>query len=88
MSRRLTETDGSAAGFEEAANLFTALRDSDPYRIEDLDVFSNILYVSEKRAELAALAQEYVKVERMRPEVCCLIGELRLSWFVRSVLLP
>ncbi|PRQ75797.1 hypothetical protein AAT19DRAFT_12819 [Rhodotorula toruloides] len=60
--------------FEDATNLFTALRDSDPYRIEDLDVFSNILYVSEKRAELAALAQEYVRVERMRPEVCCLVG--------------
>ncbi|BGP34605.1 Anaphase-promoting complex subunit 8 [Rhodotorula toruloides] len=60
--------------FEDATLLFTALRDSDPYRIEDLDVFSNILYVSEKRAELAALAQEYVKVERMRPEVCCLVG--------------
>ncbi|BGP26936.1 cell division control protein 23 [Rhodotorula toruloides] len=60
--------------FEDATTLFTALHTSDPYRIEDLDVFSNILYVSERRAELAALAQEYVKIDRMRPEVCCLVG--------------
>jgi len=32
------------------------------------------LYVSEKRAELALLAQTYIKQDRARPEVCCLVG--------------
>ncbi|KAL8280147.1 hypothetical protein RQP46_007477 [Phenoliferia psychrophenolica] len=60
--------------FDEAAAYFAALRESDPYRIEDIDTYSNILYVSEKRAELAMLAQEYTKLDRSRPETCCLVG--------------
>ncbi|BGP19250.1 hypothetical protein JCM10213_007015 [Rhodosporidiobolus nylandii] len=60
--------------FDESTALFTSLQHSDPYRIDDIDILSNILYVSEKRAELAALAAEYSRVERGRPEVCCLVG--------------
>ncbi|KAK4048976.1 Anaphase-promoting complex subunit 8 [Microbotryomycetes sp. JL221] len=60
--------------FDEAQEYFIAMQNSDPYRIEEIDIYSNILYVSEERAKLAALAQEYVKVDRSRPEVCCLIG--------------
>ncbi|GAA5879899.1 hypothetical protein JCM1840_000390 [Sporobolomyces johnsonii] len=60
--------------FDESTALFTSLQKTDPYRVEDIDIFSNILYVSEKRAELATLAQEYTKMDRMRPEVCCLVG--------------
>ncbi|KAM0747566.1 TPR-like protein [Meredithblackwellia eburnea MCA 4105] len=60
--------------FDEATAHFTELREADPFRIEDIDTFSNILYVSEKRAELAMLAQEYAKIDRARPETCCLIG--------------
>ncbi|GAA5953750.1 hypothetical protein JCM3765_006957 [Sporobolomyces pararoseus] len=60
--------------FDESLQVFSTLQKTDPYRIEDVDILSNILYVSEKRAELAKLAQDYVKLERMRPEVCCLVG--------------
>ncbi|ORY50685.1 hypothetical protein BCR35DRAFT_327247 [Leucosporidium creatinivorum] len=60
--------------FDEATAFFTSLQQTDPYRVEDIDIFSNILYVSEKRAELAMLAQEYTKMDRSRPEVCCLVG--------------
>ncbi|GAA5915775.1 anaphase promoting complex subunit CDC23 [Sporobolomyces salmoneus] len=60
--------------FDESLSVFDSLQRSDPYRVEDVDILSNILYVSEKRAELAKLAQDYVQLERMRPEVCCLVG--------------
>ncbi|GAA6017803.1 hypothetical protein JCM11491_004625 [Sporobolomyces phaffii] len=60
--------------FDESLAVFESLQKSDPHRIEDVDILSNILYVSEKRAELAKLAQDYVQLERMRPEVCCLVG--------------
>ncbi|GJN93627.1 hypothetical protein Rhopal_006684-T1 [Rhodotorula paludigena] len=60
--------------FDEATHLFESLQQTDPYRLDDVDILSNILYVSEKRAELAALAQEYSRVDRVRPEVCCLVG--------------
>lgn len=73
------------AEFEESTTLFTSLRAADPYRIDDIDILSNILYVSEKRAELASLAQEYSKVERNRPEVCCLVGA---SFLIPSLLSP
>lgn len=62
------------AEFDEATEIFAELQKSDPYRVEDIDTYSNILYVSEKRAELAMLAQEYTKIDRSRPEVCCLVG--------------
>ena len=65
----------SHTDFDDATAVFHKLHESDPYRLEDLDVLSNILYVSEKRAELATLAQEYTRVDRMRPETCCLVGE-------------
>ncbi|GAA5985287.1 hypothetical protein JCM10908_002605 [Rhodotorula pacifica] len=60
--------------FDDATAVFAKLHEADPYRLEDLDVLSNILYVSEKRADLATLAQEYTRVDRMRPETCCLVG--------------
>lgn len=61
--------------FGEAATYFQELQKHDPFRVEDIDIFSNILYVTEKRADLATLAQEYTKVDRARPEVCCLVGQ-------------
>ena len=67
--------------FDEATAYFTALQKTDPYRVEDIDIFSNILYVSEKRAELAMLAQEYTNMDRSRPEVCCLVG----GWWTRRL---
>ena len=71
-------TTKTAAEFDEALEFFDELHKKDPYRLEDLDTYSNILYVSEKRAELAQLAQEFIKTDRNRPEVCCLVGQCAL----------
>lgn len=60
--------------FEDALALFGRLRVEEPQRVDDVDIYSNILYVSEKHAELALLAHEYIQVDRHRPEVCCLVG--------------
>ncbi|KAJ7594437.1 hypothetical protein C8J56DRAFT_926766 [Mycena floridula] len=46
----------------------------DPYRIEDIDVYSNLLYRKEDKAGLASLAQRYLELDKNRPEVCCIIG--------------
>ena len=37
-------------------------RDRDPYRLNHIDTYSNILYVKEKHAELSHLAHVIVKV--------------------------
>ncbi|KAF5388775.1 hypothetical protein D9757_005611 [Collybiopsis confluens] len=46
----------------------------DPNRIEDLDVYSNVLHLREKRAQLTSLAQCFVVGNKNRPEVCCIVG--------------
>jgi anaphase-promoting complex subunit 8 len=46
----------------------------DPYRIDDLDVFANILYAVENKEKLCMLAQFFLVLNKDRPEVCCLLG--------------
>ena len=43
--------------------------------MEDVDIFSNMLYVMDKRGKLGKLAHEYAEIDRNRAEVCCLIGK-------------
>ncbi|RKP39463.1 hypothetical protein BJ085DRAFT_5616, partial [Dimargaris cristalligena] len=63
-----------AREFEEAEALFDALYRRDPYRLDQADVYSNILYVMENRAKLSYLAHQCTDIDRFRPETCCVIG--------------
>ena len=60
--------------FTNAEIQFKKILAIDPYRIDDIDVYSNILYVTEKHLDLSTLAHEFLLVDKDRPEVCCLIG--------------
>jgi anaphase-promoting complex subunit 8 len=60
--------------FDEAEGLFEELLRSDPYRIEGMDIYSNILYVKECFAALSHLAHKSVLTDKYRPETCCIIG--------------
>ena len=60
--------------FDEAKSIFSALTSADPYRIDSLDHYSNILYVMGARPELAFLAQLATATDKFRPETCCVIG--------------
>lgn len=42
--------------------------------MEEVDIYSNMLYVMDKKAKLGKLAHEYAEIDRNRAEVCCLIG--------------
>jgi hypothetical protein len=44
--------------------------------MEEVDIYSNMLYVMDKKAKLGKLAHEYAEIDRNRAEVCCLIGKL------------
>ena len=55
---------------------------ADPFRMEEVDIYSNMLYVMDKKAKLGKLAHEYAEINPHRAEVCCLIGALRS--FVRK----
>ncbi len=48
----------------------------DPFRYENLDTFSNILYIKEKSGELANLALRCFGTNKYTPETCCVVGTL------------
>jgi anaphase-promoting complex subunit 8 len=60
--------------FDEAEEMFDQIVQDDPYRLEDLDVYSNILYVMEKSSKLAYLAQQATQTDKFRVETCCIVG--------------
>ncbi|PFH51528.1 hypothetical protein AMATHDRAFT_58979 [Amanita thiersii Skay4041] len=60
--------------FGQAEVQFDRILAFDPYRIDDIDIFSNILYVTDNRLKLSKLAHEFLELDKDRPEVCCLVG--------------
>jgi len=62
--------------FGQAENQFEKILAIDQYRVDDIDIFSNILYVTENKLKLSRLAHEFLALDKDRPEVCCLVGRL------------
>jgi len=60
--------------FPAAQQQFEKILTIDPCRIDDIDVYSNILYVTENRLTLSRLAHDFLALDKDRPEVCCLVG--------------
>jgi anaphase-promoting complex subunit 8 len=60
--------------FDHALSMFKKLKKMDPYRYEDMDLYSNILYIKEEYGELANLAYEIFQNNKYRPETCCVLG--------------
>lgn len=46
----------------------------DPFRLENVDMYSNFLYVKEMRVELAHLAHRVTQIDKYRVETCCVVG--------------
>lgn len=66
----------STTGFEEAIAILEEMRDNDPYRLDDMDILSNMYYVNGQRTELAHLAHHCTQIDRFRVETCCVVGKL------------
>ena len=60
--------------FETAEQHFDAVRALDPCRLEEVDIYSNMLYVMDKTAKLSHITHGYSAVDPNRAEVCCLQG--------------
>lgn len=60
--------------YANAEIVFDELVTMDPYRLDDLDTYSNVLYVLQKPYKLAYLAQYAANVDIYRPETCCIIA--------------
>ncbi|CAH1791415.1 unnamed protein product [Owenia fusiformis] len=59
---------------DKAVESFSQLQDLDPFRLEHMDIYSNLLYVKEMRPELAKLAHHCCDIDKYRVETCCVIG--------------
>lgn len=64
----------NAQDFETAEVIFDAILKQDPHRMESIDIYSNILFVLDRRAKLGHLARMVTKTDRFRPETCCVVG--------------
>ncbi|CAO2818278.1 unnamed protein product [Amaranthus hypochondriacus] len=60
--------------FDQVEFIFEELLRNDPYRIEDMDLYSNVLYAKEAFSALSYLAHNVVLTDKYRPQTCCIIG--------------
>ena len=59
---------------ERAEAIYSDILYKDPYRLDHLDHYSNLLYVMGLRPKLAFLAQVASATDKFRPETCCIVG--------------
>ncbi|CAG8542848.1 4538_t:CDS:10 [Ambispora leptoticha] len=80
--------------FAEAEREFDELILSDPFRLDDMDIYSNVLYVMDKKAKLSFLAHMSANTDKYRSETMCIIGnyyslkserEKAISYFKRAL---
>ena len=80
--------------FDRAQSIFEDVYRADPYRLEGMDTYSNILYVKEDAAKLSYLAHGAVLTDKYRPETCCIVGnyyslkaqhEKAVTYFARAL---
>ena len=60
--------------YNTAESIFDDILKNDPMRLDEIDVYSNILYVMENKSKLSFLARYASEVDPLRPETCCVIA--------------
>ncbi|EFH51348.1 predicted protein, partial [Arabidopsis lyrata subsp. lyrata] len=60
--------------FDHVEIMFREHLRNDPYRMEDMDLYSYVLYAKEACAALSYLAHKVVLTDKYRPESCCIIS--------------
>jgi anaphase-promoting complex subunit 3 len=60
--------------FAEAEKMFMRIRDKVPSYMEDMEVFSNVLWQLKKETELSYLAHTLMDQDRLSPQAWCAIG--------------
>ncbi|XP_011640868.1 cell division cycle protein 23 homolog [Pogonomyrmex barbatus] len=59
---------------DNAIETFKRITDEDPYCLDNMDTYSNLLYVKEMKVELADLAHRATEIDKYRLETCCIVG--------------
>lgn len=62
------------AAYAEAEKYFMRIRTMEPSRLEDMEVYSTILWHLKNEVDLAYLAHELVEMDRLSPQAWCAIG--------------
>jgi anaphase-promoting complex subunit 8 len=62
------------SNYENSMDFFQKILILDPFRYENIDILSNILYVKEKQNELGRLAINCFENDKYLPETCCVLG--------------
>jgi anaphase-promoting complex subunit 8 len=60
---------------DKAIETFKKIIEEDPYCLDNMDTYSNLLYVKEMKVELAYLAHRATEIDKYRLETCCIVGE-------------
>jgi anaphase-promoting complex subunit 8 len=60
--------------FHLAQHCFVQLQSRHAYRLDEMDTYSNILYVQNQSVALSQLAHTAMRVDKYRPETCCIVG--------------
>lgn len=60
--------------YNTAEEIFDDILRTDPMRLDEMDIYSNILYVMENKSKLSHLAHYASEVDPLRPETCCIIA--------------
>lgn len=59
---------------DNAIATFKQIIEDDPYCLDNMDTFSNLLYVKELKNELAYLAHRATVIDKYKLETCCIVG--------------
>lgn len=62
------------ASYAEAEKFFIRVRQLVPNRLEDMEVYSTVLWHLKSEVELAYLAHELIEIDRLAPQTWCAIG--------------
>ncbi|BFZ60330.1 anaphase-promoting complex subunit cdc27 [Saitoella coloradoensis] len=60
--------------YEEAEKVFRRLRELHPMRLEDMEIYSTILWHLRKDVQLSYLAHELLDIDRLSPQAWCAVG--------------
>ncbi|KAI9483556.1 MAG: hypothetical protein EXX96DRAFT_536877 [Benjaminiella poitrasii] len=73
--------------YNESLQFFEELRKLHPSRLEDMDIYSNLLHLRMDRNRLCILALECDRIDRYTPEACCVKGEIpeSIEYFRRAL---
>ncbi|XP_010520614.1 PREDICTED: anaphase-promoting complex subunit 8 [Tarenaya hassleriana] len=74
IQAQIAKAHYSLREFDQVEIMFEELMRNDPHRVEDMDLYSNVLYAKEACAALSYLAHKVFLTDKYRPESCCIIG--------------